>query len=160
MDYTDTTLSGNSDCHTSFGYRIHCGSHNGCVKSDFVGKLVKLTKRYNIIILLIAHPRKQNGNLSNDDISGSADITNKADIVLSYGRKEKKKGDEDLPDDMRVLYVLKNRLNGKLTRDEGIKLVFHEKSKRIAEKTSNFFKTTYLPQTLTDDEVEDLPFNH
>lgn len=129
-------------------------------QSDFVGKLVKLTKRYNIIILLIAHPRKQNGNLSNDDISGSADITNKADIVLSYGRKEKKKGDEDLPDDMRVLYVLKNRLNGKLTRDEGIKLVFHEKSKRIAEKTSNFFRTTYLPQTLTDEEIEDLPFNH
>lgn len=127
-------------------------------QSDFVGKLVRLSKKYNIIILLIAHPRKQNGTLGNDDISGSADITNKADIVLSYGRIEKKRGEEDAPDDMRALHVLKNRLNGKLTKDGGIQLVFHEKSKRIAESTSEFFDMHYLPITLTEEEVEKLPF--
>ena len=117
-----------------------------------------MTKRYNIIILLIAHPRKQNGTLGNDDISGSADITNKADIVLSYGRKEKGRAGEDLPDDVRILHVLKNRLNGRLTKEDGIKLVFHDKSKRIAESTSGFFALHYLPVTLTEEEVEDLPF--
>ena len=79
-------------------------------QSKFVGELAQLAKKYSVIILLIAHPRKSSQALGNDDISGTADITNKADIVMTYGRRAKA---ED--PDLRELMVIKNRLTGRLT---------------------------------------------
>ena len=56
-------------------------------QSKFVGKMAKLAKRLKVVIILVAHPRKTLGTaLSNDDVSGSGDITNKASIVMTYSR--------------------------------------------------------------------------
>lgn len=124
-------------------------------QSEFVGKLVRLAKRYNIIVLLIAHPRKTNGDLDNDDVSGSADITNKADIVLNYGRPK-----DSQDQTARVLRVLKNRMSGVLTGKDGISLVFDPASKRIAEGTNDFLvrsgKFNFLPTELNEREAEEL----
>lgn len=130
-------------------------------QSKFVGELASLAKKYSVIILLIAHPRKTNTNLGNDDISGSADITNKADIVLTYGR------DQDSADqDLRKLYVIKNRLTGRITKaDNPIRLFFEPKSKRIAEKRLDLIKQTerYTEGQeqfvqLTQEQIDELPF--
>lgn len=104
-------------------------------QSVFVGKLAKIAKAYRIVILLVAHPRKTSGNLSNDDISGSADITNKVDVVMSYSRDN-----EDNDPDKRLFQVTKNRLTGRLTKENSpIPLYYSSSSKRIVgiEKVFN-----------------------
>ena len=102
-------------------------------QSAFVRQLARLAKRLEVFILLVAHPRKQNGyNFSNDDVMGSSNITNLADAVLRYTKP--KEDDQRKPD--RILQILKNRLNGRTDYD-GIALYFEESSKRISE-TNNF----------------------
>lgn len=103
-------------------------------QSMFVNKLCKLAKRHNIVVLLIVHPRKNSaGNLDeNDEVSGSADITNRVDVVMTY------KGDKDLEEDERYLSISKNRLTGKLTRDKGVELYYDEVSKEY--QTQGIFR--------------------
>lgn len=102
-------------------------------QSDFVGSLKKIAQRFNVVVLLVAHPRKSSGELGNDDVSGSADITNRVDIVLSYER-----ADETLKADG-LLSITKNRLTGKLkTGDNRIELFFNDKTKQIADLESTY----------------------
>ena len=102
-------------------------------------------------------PDHVHGDIENDDISGSADITNKADIVMDYGKPKPKTGEEISPD-ARVLRVTKNRMSGVLTGKDGISLVFDAKSKRIAEKTHDFLtqsgKFNFLPVELNERQAE------
>ena len=134
-------------------------------QSKFVGNLATLAKRLNVFILLVAHPRKSFGNITNDDISGSSNITDRADIVLVYGRISQKEKDEDetTTEFDRRLEVLKNRLTGKLaTEKNGIKLIFEPGSKRIAEHTTDFFTKIFPwrgdPYGFTPSGNSDLPF--
>lgn len=100
----------------------------------FVGKLAKLAKAYNVVILLVAHPRKTSGSISNDDVSGSSDITNKVDVVMSYSRDE-----ENEEEDKRLFRVTKNRLTGKLTKENSpISLYYASGSKRIVGVEKRF----------------------
>lgn len=103
-------------------------------QTAFVRELTHMAKRFNVLIFLIAHPKKvQSGkpSFSNDDVSGSSNITNLVDVVLRYDAPEKKK-DEAEPRTPRILQVTKNRLTGKLCFD-GIGLYYQESSRRIAE---------------------------
>lgn len=94
-------------------------------QSRFVDKLRKIALKYNVLILLVAHRRKNGfADDANDEISGSADITNMAGIVMSYDR------DKELPQTQRKLILSKSRLVGKLNYD-GYILEYDEKSKRI-----------------------------
>lgn len=97
-------------------------------QSNFVWKLKNLAMKYNVHIMLVAHPRKtQIGEMSNDDIAGSGDITNKVDTVIFYGRQnsvEEGKGH---------ITVTKNRLTGKLAVGKNmIETMYSKSSKRIA----------------------------
>lgn len=105
-------------------------------QGKFVDKLVKMAKRQNVAIILVVHPRKNRFSSDDtDEVSGSADITNKVDIVMTY---KKIKG---LPDDERVLTVSKNRLTGKLAVGEkAIPLFYDEASKRISDNREAFLK--------------------
>lgn len=105
-------------------------------QSKFVDKLVKMSKRLNIAVILVVHPRKNAfGRDDTDEVSGSGDITNKADIVLTYKRGK------DLPDTERKLSVSKNRLTGKLSvKDNEIHLYYDPASKRISDDIANFSK--------------------
>ena len=105
-------------------------------QGKFVDKLVKMAKRQNVAIILVVHPRKNRFSSDDtDEVSGSADITNKVDIVMTY---KKVKG---LPDDERVLTVSKNRLTGKLAVGEkAIPLFYDEASKRISDNRNAFLK--------------------
>lgn len=113
-------------------------------QSNFVKKLAKLSLTYDLIIMLVAHRRKNTGGSdANDEVSGSADITNLAGTVLSYDR------DKDLPDTQRKLIVSKYRLTGKLCLD-GYVLDYDEKSKRIYGEDDDLYKN-YGWNTVYDD---------
>lgn len=104
-------------------------------QSKFVGKLAKIAKQYEIAIILVAHPRKQSMELTNDDISGSSDITNKVDVVMNYTTKK------DMNPEERILTITKNRLTGKITKSgDGIKLYYHDGSKRIYGEHDNLYR--------------------
>ena len=103
-------------------------------QSKFVDKLVKMAKRQQVAVILVVHPRKNSsGADDNDSVSGSADITNKVDVVMTYKR------DKDLPEDQRLLTISKNRLTGKLaTGDKALTLYYDETSKRISDTVASF----------------------
>ena len=94
-------------------------------QTDFVNKLRVLALRYNVIILLVAHMRKNNfANGGNDEVAGSSNITNIATLVISYDRGK------DIDENQRLVRLTKNRLFGKLDTD-GIVVNYDERSKRI-----------------------------
>lgn len=94
-------------------------------QSMFVKKLARVALRHNVLIMLVAHKRKNNFSTNeNDEISGSGDISNLATITIAY---EKSK---DLEENQRLVKVSKNRLFGKVNTD-GFTLDYDAKSKRI-----------------------------
>ena len=121
----------------------------------FMKKLATMAKKYNIFILLIAHPRKGNGyDFDNDDVSGSSNITNLVDVVIRYDEPNKKQDQEG----DRVLQVYKNRLSGRIDRT-GTPLWFNEASKRISETNTFDWKLGWEEpkldgfETVDDDEI-------
>lgn len=94
-------------------------------QSNFVKKLTRVALRYDALILLVAHKRKNNFSTNeNDEISGSGDISNLATITLAYEK------DKELQANQRLCKVSKNRLFGKVNTT-GYILEYDEKSKRI-----------------------------
>lgn len=108
------------------------GSDKYDQQGRFVRELTKIAIRYDVLILLVAHRRKNNFTSdANDEISGSGDITNLAGITLSYDRGGKEDIDKGyMLESQRKLITAKNRLFGK-TDLKGIILDYDEKSKRI-----------------------------
>lgn len=94
-------------------------------QSTFVDNLRKMALRHNALILLVVHKRKDSfSDDVNDDVSGSADITNLATLHIAYERNK------DIADDQRLCKVAKNRLFGKVYL-QGYVLNYDQKSKRI-----------------------------
>ena len=119
-------------------------------QSEFVGRLAKMAKAYNNVIMLVAHPRKSKAEFDNDDVSGTADITNRVDVVMSYDK------DDKLSDDVRKLKITKNRLTGRLGE---IELYFDEDSKRISDIPADFKKDYLMSRFEPSDSVPDeIPF--
>ncbi len=128
-------------------------------QTNFVAEIKAIAQQYHIIVIMIAHPRKQgtgeakDKDLENDDIAGSSNITNLADIVASYSRA---KAEDDYDS---VLQVTKNRKTGRMRKGkDAIHLLYSEKSKRVKEVRS-LDKHYGWEQTGTDvtDEI-DVPF--
>lgn len=117
-------------------------------QSKFVNIVKRLAMTYNVAVLLIAHPRKGNdeGRLTNESISGSGDITNRVDTVLTYTKNK------DKPEYGKI-GIVKNRLTGNVA--EAIEVKYGKKSKRIGcnntewEKEYSCFKISKA--------VEDMP---
>lgn len=93
-------------------------------QTNFVNKLRVIALRYNVIILLVAHMRKNNFSTGNDEIAGSSNISNIATLTISYDRSG------DIGENQRLIRLNKNRLFGKLNTD-GIVVDYDERSKRI-----------------------------
>ena len=95
-------------------------------QSDFVKRLKRLALKYDVAVILVAHPKKSREDFSNDTVSGSSDITNAVDVVLNYQRAAKDSGYDS------ILTCTKNRIGGKLiTNDAPVQLYYSDKSKRI-----------------------------
>ena len=111
-------------------------------QSRFVEQLEAFAKLTNTHVVFVAHPRKAQGFLRLDDISGSGDITNRVDNALIIHRKNAdfqrltkqafgwKKDHPLYHDDIgNVLEVCKDRENG--TQDKFIPLYFEAATKRL-----------------------------
>lgn len=104
-------------------------------QSLFVKKLARLALKHNILILLVAHKRKNNFSVNeNDEISGSGDISNLATITIAY----EKDNSGDILESQRLCKISKNRLFGK-TDTKGFVLDYDEKSKRIIGDGDSLF---------------------
>ena len=124
-------------------------------QSAFVTRLTKIAKGYNVVILLVAHPKKGDSD-DNDAISGSGDITNRANLVLRYQRKSKKLED----DNKSLIKITKNRTTGKLNW-EGIPVEYEPDSMRIHEPGSMPESFLELPEQATFKDVNEyteIPF--
>lgn len=118
-------------------------------QSEFVGELVSMSKKLELVVILIAHPRKGNGVFRNDEVAGSGDITNRVDIVMSYDVDP----DREEIQELRKLKITKNRFLGKLGNFE---LWYDEKSKRISEYQHDFSRN-YLEDAVIAEGME-IPF--
>lgn len=122
-------------------------------QSTFVKNLEKLAQQYDVAIVLVAHPKKTQGDFDNDTVSGSSDITNAVSFVLNYQRA---KDDESCDS---KLMITKNRMSGKLlTGENSIKLYYSEKSKRIL--SSEFENIDYGCFRVEEDfsDLDEIPF--
>ena len=135
-------------------------------QSKFLRELKAIAVKYNVLIMLVAHPKKiaQGQEISNDDVSGSADITNRVDLVLSYKRDTKADADDPKPNCTHsYIQILKNRLTGKLIMGtDKINLLYSEMTKRLAMADEKLNDKHYGWETNTDsdkyDILPDLPF--
>ena len=114
------------------GYGYNCRRGQQYCGANGDADVVGLPGIHNVLILLVAHRRKNSFTTdANDEVSGSGDITNLAGLVLSYDRADKKEIDEGRIDEsQRKIIIAKNRLFGKLDL-KGIVVSYDEKSKRI-----------------------------
>jgi hypothetical protein len=128
------------------------------MQSQFTKRLTQIAMRYNVLIILVAHKRKNSfGGDEMDDVMGASDITNLATVVISYGR------DKDLGEDQRILRLLKNRLFGKVNFT-GWTMEFDIKSNRIYGKGDDVTKEFSWTKALTDEfrnveGSEEVPFD-
>ena len=118
-------------------------------EKEFVNKLIFFAKKYNVLVFLVAHPRKTGEiRVTKEDIAGSGNIVNLAHMVFSvhrYTAKEKEgetntknqyiRGKEPIPEDSCV-EVLKNRITGILPL---VKLYFDYPSYRFYKKPSELW---------------------
>lgn len=80
-------------------------------QSNFTGRLVEFAKKHNVHVHLVAHPRKtSDSRLDADDVSGTGDITNRADNAFSVRRLSDEEA--DTKGYTTILDVLKNRTYG------------------------------------------------
>lgn len=124
-------------------------------QSRFVKKLTRLALKYNVLILLVAHKRKNNFSANvNDEISGSGNIANLAMVTISYDK------DNEIPEDHRLIKVAKNRLFGRLDL-QGVEVLFDERSKRIySEDFERDYEYDWMEEfsAVDDMDMNDIPF--
>lgn len=124
-------------------------------QSQFVRSLKQIAVRYNVVVLLVAHPKKTDGKVTdNDAVSGSSDITNRADIVLSYV----KNAEGEAPGGK--VFVMKNRMTGKLALGDGaVAMEYEPSSKRIYQAGSSpSYKYDWERIPAEFGSADDLPF--
>lgn len=120
-------------------------------QSSFVKSLEKLAQAYEVAIILVAHPKKTQGDFDNDAVSGSSDITNAVSYVWNYERGEEQGTGK--------IMVTKNRVMGKLlTGDNSIKVYYSGKSKRIQQNQYDCKEYSCFKTVESFESIADLPF--
>ena len=93
----------------------------------FARNLKNLAKKYQLVIILVAHPRK-GGDINNFDmfdVAGASEIVNLCDYELAMYRKI----DDEKETDETYLLILKNRRTGK--QNKRLRLYFDSDRKRL-----------------------------
>lgn len=138
-------------------------------------QLEDLSKELNIHIHLVAHPHKSFGYLRVDNISGSGDISNKADNIFIVSRinRDFHNNAKDVIDKMtyeeivasgctNVIEIAKFRSKGSLI-DSFVKLWFELESNRLKNSISENVNYNWNPDPMESDlpfaaDVEGCPF--
>lgn len=118
-------------------------------QSVFVETLENMAKKYNVHIMFVAHPRKSQGFLRLEDISGSNDIPNRVDnalIVHRVGIDFKKKFAEMMGENFpqktelfnasNIVEICKNRTDG--IQDCFIPLYYEPETKRLKNSVGEY----------------------
>jgi len=116
-------------------------------QSRFVKDLQLFAKSCNIHILFVAHPRKSQGFLRLEDISGSNDIINLVDNAFiihrankdfrdNYKIKFERGSESDFPSATNIIEICKDRDNG--TQDFFIPLFFEIETKRLKNNIAEY----------------------
>ena len=133
-------------------------------QKKFMVKLINFAAKYNIFIVLVAHPKKtlEFRRLTSDDVGGVGALTNLAHYVLSIHRytKKEKTGEKDMKGGFKsgkepnehdcVIDLFKNRITGHANKE--IEQYFDYNSYRFYETPEELWKrykwdkrTTPLP---------------
>lgn len=131
-------------------------------QSFFVEKLETLAKQYNIHVIFVAHPRKSQGFLRLEDVSGSNDIVNRVDNAFimhrvndDFKRQTKEmykwKSDNKLYQASNVIEICKDRDGG--LQDHFIPLFFEPETKRLKNKTSENIIYSWQSEWKTDTDM-------
>lgn len=106
-------------------------------QSAFMKQLKKMAMTYEVIVLVIAHPKKmqtyKGATITKDDIAGSSNIGNLSDTIISYSKPTSENSDYD-----REITILKNRWNSDKGVGDAFGTYFNEASKRISENKGFF----------------------
>ena len=94
-------------------------------QSKFVKRLARIARTFNIVLVLVAHMRKNNFSQNgNDEVMGTSDITNLVSVNIEYGKSDK------IDEKQRLLKCWKNRLFGEIKAD-GWVMNYEPKTKRV-----------------------------
>lgn len=141
-------------------------------QTAFINKVVTLAKQSNTHIIVVAHPRKSNGFLRLDDISGTGNIGNAVNnaFIIHRNNKDFEKGGKDLfhwkADDpiwkgTNIIEVAKDREYG--TQDYFIPLYYEKQTRRLLNTPGEAIHYGWESDedgwdTLTPEEMKLLPF--
>ena len=137
-------------------------------QTAFVLRIMSMAKEKNIHIIFVAHPRKSNGFLRLNDVSGSADLANAVDNAFIVHRNNndfrKLSGEEfhwgnDNPiyDGTNVIEIAKDRDGG--TQDVFIPLYYEKESKRLKNDFTENKQYGWLGDDFEEvDDMMDIPF--
>ena len=114
-------------------------------QSQFINELKDYAKQKNIHVILVCHPRKQDGFLRKESISGTADLTNLCDnlfILHRIGRDFHNRASEFFgePEIQKyqvfdtVVEVCKNRMLG--VQDYLVGMYYESESRRLKNEIS------------------------
>jgi twinkle protein len=117
-------------------------------QKDFIVRLNKLALQYNVLAVLVTHPRKlmRGADMTTDDISGSGDLGNMAQYILKVRRFSKDEKDRGEEYDQEI-EIMKNRYTGKLGK---AKVFFDYTSYRFHTDWENGLYSQYKWDMSTD----------
>lgn len=134
----DSVLKSAEECVRKFGCKfivldnlmmidLHCSeADKNTAQTNFINDLIKFAAKFNVAVILIAHPRKtqdQNSDIEMYDISGTSNIINLAMRSIGLRRVSKKEKEDPKSKwgkyDV-VLTIIKDRLFGKADFQMGI----------------------------------------
>ena len=109
-------------------------------QSRFVLSLTEISKKHDIHIMFVAHPRKAQGFLRLDDISGTADLANAVDTAFIIHRNntdfQKRtaeffgwKSDDEIYECDNIIEIAKDRDGG--TQDVFVPLFYERETRRL-----------------------------
>lgn len=138
-------------------------------QSKFVWELKSIAEDLNVHVIFVAHPRKAQGFLRLDDISGSGNIANIVDNAFIIHRNNADfqrmtqtmfgwKSDNDAYSGTNVIEICKDRNEG--TQDYFIPLWYERESKRLKNYESENIVYSWNDGfvTATDEQLEEIPF--
>lgn len=134
----DSVMKSAEDCVRKYGAKLivldnlmmldlECSeSDKNTAQTNLINRLIKFASKFNIAVVLIAHPRKtqdSNADIEMYDISGSSNIINLA--MRSIGLRRVSKKEKENPDSKWgnydvVLSIIKDRLLGKTDFQMGL----------------------------------------
>ena len=132
-------------------------------QTKFVKELKRMAQNLNIHVLFVAHPRKSDGYLRMDDISGSGDLSNVADNVFIIHRVDEDyksatqkffqwKATNPIYQADNVIEICKDRDFG--SRDVYVPLYFEVETKRLKNERAEYIHYGWEPAVRPEDRMQ------